>query len=126
MNLVAYYRVSTAKQGQSGLGIEAQRAAVNAFAKVGHIIEEFLDIESGKNDDRPQLLKAIEFAKNRQKAQDNLNNQRVCALIKELRANSKTYRMIADVLNKNGFCSSRGGAFTATQVMRLCALCHHA
>ncbi|MBN9021640.1 MAG: 50S ribosomal protein L36 [Rhizobiales bacterium] len=58
---VAYYRVSTARQGRSGLGIEAQRAAVARFAEAeGYtLIAEFTEVETGKGSDaldrRPQL-----------------------------------------------------------------------
>lgn len=61
---IAYYRVSTAKQGQSGLGLEAQRSQVQRFVNCQEcIIAEFTDIESGKSDNRPELLKALEAAK---------------------------------------------------------------
>lgn len=62
---VAYYRVSTQGQSKSGLGLDAQRDAVHQFLSRGdrHLIGEFKDIESGKNDDRPELLKAIAAAK---------------------------------------------------------------
>jgi len=59
--LIGYYRVSTQKQGRSGLGLEAQRKAVAAFAKVEgfEIIAEFTEVETGKGayalDWRPQL-----------------------------------------------------------------------
>ena len=48
--LVAYYRVSTQKQGRSGLGLEGQRAAVKAFAKAEgfEIVAEFTEVETGK------------------------------------------------------------------------------
>ncbi len=60
----AYYRVSTQKQGASGLGLEAQKAAAESFAKSrGEIIAEFVEVESGKRNDRPELAKAIEHAK---------------------------------------------------------------
>jgi len=62
---VAYYRVSTKKQGKSGLGLEAQQNDVLRFIKRNgdRIIEEFTEVESGKNDDRPELSKATEMAK---------------------------------------------------------------
>jgi DNA invertase Pin-like site-specific DNA recombinase len=58
---VAYYRVSTDKQGKSGLGLEAQRAAVAAFLNGGdwQMVREFTEIESGKRSDRPQLQAAL-------------------------------------------------------------------
>src|SRR4249919_52769 len=67
--LVAYYRVSTQKQGRSGLGLEAQRAAVRAFAKAEgfEIVSEFTEVETGKGSDaldrRPQLKAALKAAK---------------------------------------------------------------
>ena len=60
---VAYYRVSTKKQGQSGLGLDAQRSSVLSFVKDKTlVVAEFCDIESGKNDQRPELVKAIYYA----------------------------------------------------------------
>lgn len=60
---VAYYRVSTQMQGKSGLGLEAQRAAVEAFTRGHALLAEFTEVESGKRDDRPQLALALETAK---------------------------------------------------------------
>lgn len=54
---IAYYRVSTDKQGQSGLGLEAQEAQVKPYAD--SIVHNFTEIESGKIDDRPQLQAAL-------------------------------------------------------------------
>lgn len=59
---VAYYRVSTRAQGDSGLGLEAQRSAVASFV-TGSIIAEFTEVESGKNNQRVQLAAAIDRAK---------------------------------------------------------------
>ena len=61
MQIVAYLRVSTARQGASGLGLEAQRSAVQAFAAAGghSIVAELVEIESGKKADRPQLAAAL-------------------------------------------------------------------
>lgn len=58
---VAYYRVSTKRQGQSGLGLEAQQAAVVAYLG-GEPDHEFTEVESGKRSDRPELLKALDLA----------------------------------------------------------------
>ena len=58
---VAYYRVSTARQGRSGLGLEAQRQAVADYLNGGDwkIVGEFTEVESGKKAARPQLAKAL-------------------------------------------------------------------
>lgn len=58
---IAYYRVSTDKQGRSGLGLEAQRHAVVKYLNGGNwqLVEEFTEIESGKRNDRPELAKAL-------------------------------------------------------------------
>jgi DNA invertase Pin-like site-specific DNA recombinase len=61
---VTYLRVSTERQGQSGLGLEAQRAAVlDHVAGKGEIAAEYVEIESGKRNERPQLAQAIAEAK---------------------------------------------------------------
>ncbi len=58
---IAYYRVSTDKQGRSGLGLEAQQQAVNFFLKGrGELIQSFTEIESGRKNDRPELLTALD------------------------------------------------------------------
>lgn len=62
---VAYYRVSTARQGHSSLGLDAQRASVSTFvaAQDGRILDSFTEVESGKRSDRPELLRALRRAK---------------------------------------------------------------
>ena len=63
--LVAYYRVSTRKQRESGLGLDAQQSCVADFARYGQheIIAAYREIETGKRADRPELAKAIAHAK---------------------------------------------------------------
>ena len=57
---VAYYRVSTARQGASGLGLSAQRTGVSSFLRGrGQVLAEFTDVESGRRNDRPELMRAI-------------------------------------------------------------------
>src|SRR5215207_7466367 len=58
---VAYYRVSTERQGRSGLGLEAQRKAVEDFLNGGNwrLVAEFTEIESSQQADRPALAKAF-------------------------------------------------------------------
>jgi DNA invertase Pin-like site-specific DNA recombinase len=65
MRIVTYLRVSTARQGDSGLGLEAQRNAIQnyATARSASIVKEFVEVESGKNDARPQLAEALHLAK---------------------------------------------------------------
>lgn len=62
---IAYYRVSTARQGRSGLGLEAQQAAVRAYLNGGswELTAEYTEIESGKVNDRPQLAAALAACK---------------------------------------------------------------
>jgi len=64
---VAYYRVSTDRQGRSGLGLEAQQAAVHGFVQSGHLLAEYTEVETGKRGDRPKLQQALTHAR-RQKA----------------------------------------------------------
>ena len=65
MKIVAYHRVSTARQGRSGLGLDAQEKAIQDYAKAkdATIVGTFTEVESGKNNDRPELTKALHLAK---------------------------------------------------------------
>ena len=58
---VAYYRVSTQRQGESGLGLDAQRMSVTEYLKrtSGRLVAEITEIESGKRNDRPKLAEAL-------------------------------------------------------------------
>ena len=62
---LAYYRVSTDRQGSSGLGLEAQRAKVEAMAaeREAVIVAECVEVESGRKNDRPQLAEALALAR---------------------------------------------------------------
>lgn len=65
LKLVAYERVSTARQGRSGLGLEAQRKAIDAFAaeRIATVLARFTEIESGGRNDRPELEAALNLAR---------------------------------------------------------------
>ena len=59
-NYIAYYRVSTAKQGRSGLGLQAQQDTVKNFlGNNGNLVAEYTEVQSGKSNARVELLKAI-------------------------------------------------------------------
>jgi DNA invertase Pin-like site-specific DNA recombinase len=59
LRYVAYYRVSTLKQGSSGLGLEAQQQAVTNFLHGNTPVDVFAEVESGRNPERPKLKEAI-------------------------------------------------------------------
>jgi DNA invertase Pin-like site-specific DNA recombinase len=63
--VIAYYRVSTKKQGKSGLGLEGQKSAVADHIRQhgGKLVAEYMEVETGKRKDRPELLKATAHAK---------------------------------------------------------------
>jgi DNA invertase Pin-like site-specific DNA recombinase len=65
LKLVAYERVSTARQGRSGLGLEAQRKAIDTFAaeRSAQVLDRFTEVESGRRNDRPELDKALNLAR---------------------------------------------------------------
>ena len=59
MRIIGYERVSTARQGASGLGIEAQRQAIEGFVAQSKatLLARFTEVESGRNADRPELAR---------------------------------------------------------------------
>ena len=65
INIVTYYRVSTTRQGQSGLGLAAQKQSVSGYLlrREYNIIDEVIEVESGNKADRPKLMAAIELCK---------------------------------------------------------------
>jgi DNA invertase Pin-like site-specific DNA recombinase len=65
MRVVGYERVSTARQGASGLGIAAQRQAIDGFVagRGGALLGRFTEVESGRNPNRPELARALHLAK---------------------------------------------------------------
>ena len=58
---ISYLRVSTQRQGKSGLGLEAQREAVTNYLNGGRwkLVQELIEVESGKSKDRPKLVEAL-------------------------------------------------------------------
>jgi DNA invertase Pin-like site-specific DNA recombinase len=64
MNYISYIRVSTTRQGVSGLGLQAQKSAVSNFLKPeDNLLAEFQEVESGKNNERTMLKEAIQRCK---------------------------------------------------------------
>jgi DNA invertase Pin-like site-specific DNA recombinase len=94
--LVAYIRVSTARQGRSGLGIEAQRVALTNFAEADgcEIVAEFVEVETGKGADaldrRPQLAAALSMAK----------KSRASVVVAKLDRLSRDVAFIADLMSR--------------------------
>jgi DNA invertase Pin-like site-specific DNA recombinase len=89
---VAYFRVSTLGQGQSGLGLEAQQAAVKQYVGTdGIIAATFTEVESGRNSDRPQLARAIAECRRR----------RAVLVIAKLDRLSRNVRFIAGLLESD-------------------------
>lgn len=88
--LIAYYRVSTAMQGRSGLGLAGQRAAVRDYARrtKARIVAEYTEVESGRKAKRPQLAAALADTKAR----------RAVLIVAKLDRLARDERMIADIL----------------------------
>ena len=117
---VSYLRVSTDRQGQSGLGLEAQRKAVLDFLNGGNwkLAEEFVEVESGKRNNRPQLAAALAACK-RLKARlvvaklDRL--ARNVAFISKLMERRRVYRRRHAIRQQAHYPHSGGGGRTRTR-----------
>lgn len=97
--LVVYLRVSTVRQGRSGLGLEAQRAAVLDYCSGSgsEIVREFVEIESGRNDERPKLAEALAYAR----------RAKATLCVAKLDRLSRSVRFIATVLDSGvEFCAA--------------------
>jgi len=92
---VSYLRVSTTKQGENGLGVEAQREAVRRYllSHHGEQIAEFVEVESGKRSGRPQLTTAMALAKKR----------KATLLVAKLDRLSRSVAFIATLMDSKGF-----------------------
>jgi DNA invertase Pin-like site-specific DNA recombinase len=88
---IGYCRVSTAVQGVSGLGLESQQAAVRRFVGDGKLAAEFIEVESGRNNERPQLAAALLECRRR----------RATLVIAKLDRLSRNVRFVATLLESN-------------------------
>ena len=131
---VAYYRVSTDRQGKSGLGLDAQREAVTSYLNGGswQLVQELVEVESGKRADRPQLAAAkargtqlgnprLAAAAKRGVASIKANARQFAAnvlpIIEEIeRSGVTSHNAIAGKLNERRVPTARGGKWTHMQV----------
>lgn len=79
-NYIAYLRQSTVKQENSGLGVEAQRDIILNYLKDGEIVKEYVETETGKRNDRPQLMEALALCR-------KTNSTLICAKLDRLSRN---------------------------------------
>src|ERR1700722_19802056 len=92
VDYVGYLRVSTDKQGITGLGMEAQREAVGRYVQNrGQIVAEFVEVESGRKDNRPQLRAAL----------DECRKRRAVLLIAKLDRLARNVAFIANPMNSD-------------------------
>jgi DNA invertase Pin-like site-specific DNA recombinase len=96
---ISYLRVSTDRQGKSGLGLEAQREAVARYLNGGNRIltDEFVEVESGRRRDRPQLKAALDTCK-------RLKGRLVVATMSRLTRDPKVLRELQDAGVDMVFC----------------------
>jgi hypothetical protein len=92
LDFVSYFRVSTDKQGITGLGMDAQREAVGRYVQNrGNIVAEFVEVESGRKEKRPQLCAALEECRKR----------RAVLLIAKLDRLARNVAFIANLMNSD-------------------------
>lgn len=123
MDYISYLRVSTSRQGDSGLGLEAQREAVNRFLKTtdGRLVLEFQEIETGKGSNalskRPQLRAALDLAR----------REKMTLIVAKLDRLTRSARLLLELVELSGganlvFCdlpdvpSGPVGKFMLTQL----------
>lgn len=89
---IAYYRVSTKRQGQSGLGLDAQQQLVHQYLNGGkwQLVQEVIEIESGGNNDRPKLKEAIALCR----------AWRATLVIAKLDRLSRSVKLIAELMEQ--------------------------
>ena len=148
---VLYLRVSSAEQGKSGLGLEAQERDIELFlanyAETPYsVVERFVEVHSGKDNERPLLNAAIALAKREKavlratkergtklgapkqhldalakarQAKARREAQQFSGVILPLRKQGATLRNICEVLNASGMKTSRGGSFHPSLVSRM-------
>lgn len=121
---VAYYRVSTKKQGQSGLGLEAQKAGLNAFfASLDNEnpIAEFVDVESGSSKSRAGFMQALEVCKEQGATLIAFRLDRLLRsldILVQLRINKVKFTAL-DCLNDNDMIISIKAAFAEEELRKV-------
>ena len=106
---VSYLRVSTDRQGRSGLGLEAQRKAVSDYLDGGdwELIEEYIEVESGKKNSRPELAMALDACK-KHKATLVIAKLDRLAQLNRLFGTHRTYQMVWSMVDSDPKRTKRG------------------
>jgi hypothetical protein len=142
-NFVAYYRVSTDRQGRSGLGLDAQQKAVQDYLNGGDwsLVAELTEVETGKRSDRPELAKALALCRKHKgklvirgrvlgrNAAENLAPRyrqealaraiQLAPVLRELADRGFSARAIARTLTDRKIGTPKGGAWHAASIRRM-------